>query len=957
MACGKELIKSIKFLDSITKWSIQAIGITENTGACIATPKEVSAFKEFFIQVDLPYKVSRKEHFNVKVNVFNYNDADMNARVYLKGIGGLCYGSSPDQHSPPQLVTVPANGAKTLTFPMIPLEAGRYPIIVSAFVTIADKATSDIVEKQLLVVNEGIQEKMNFTVCLDPNNQMENCNQGKEVKHTERQNFGSPFVKMEVELPLPVTALPGTAAANAYIKSNLMGETVNCVLEGVDKMFTEPSGCGEQNMIRTAPIVYGMHFLKQTGTMETKHEDSGTTQMRNGITRQISMYHKDDGSFAAWKNYPTSLWLTAFVAKVFCQADQVVQGIVERDVINQTLSYIAKNNMEGSGEYRDSNPVIHREMQGVLAEGNRTVDPSLTAFVLTSLLECTDRTQEVELSVRRAMSDLERVPNNIIENNPYLLAITTYALAFSGSSKKEEFNNKLYAIKRDRGGIFWSNHNGAPNAYDVETTAYALLAFLKFDDFKTCHKIVAWLTQQNSAIGVWYTTQDTVVAMQALATYSARTFNPDTNLEVKIEKVGSAWLQTTRVNSETSQNAILNLPVDKDRKFAVTVSGRGSGVMKIEMFYNRKAQEDELCFFEVSPINVKDVVPAIANNPDAEDILAGWQCDVCGFCNEPDEGKVDYEVIQNRRKRQAKQLVHDQKCIQFTVRSKSPRNDAGMSIVRVNLETGVKVVESDLREMQENGVLPRYEMPSDGHGFVIIYLNSITRNATNLIFRLEDHFSGNASSRQPASIKVYDYYKPERSCMKQYGIGRNHGQEIKYKCDDRSDQCQCMQSQCVKQVNQELFEMALKVSQASLAQRKNLTKPVDALMDYACNFEKANYVAKVEVVSRRYDSTRDTQYAKANIKEAPLKGGQNMTVGDEIEFEWPTDCAQPDLKEKKIYYVIGKDGTAFNDAGGTSLKYELSGTALVIDPAYKPVLQIVMNNFVEELKTYSGCKH
>ncbi|XP_052235638.1 complement C3-like [Dreissena polymorpha] len=639
-------------------------------------------------------------------------------------------------------------------------------------------------------------------------------------------------------------------------------------------MFHEPIGCGEQNMIRTAPIVYGMYFLKQTGTMEAKHEDSGTTKMRNGITRQISMYHKEDGSFTVWKSNPSSLWLTAFVAKVFCQAEHVVQGIAGRDVIQKTLSYIAQNNKEGSGDYRDDHPVYHREMQGVLAQGDRKLDPSLTAFVLTSLQECTDRTQEVEISVRRAMSALERVPNNIIQNNPYLLAISTYALALSNSSKKEEFKDKLYAIRRDiGGGMFWSNHNGAPNAYDVETTAYALLAFLKFDDFKTCHKIVAWLTQQNSAIGVWHTTQDTVVAMQALATYSARTYNPDTNLKVKIEKASAAWKKETIVNSETSQILIPALPVDKnDRKFDVTVSGRGSGVLKIEMFYNRKARDDELCPFDISPISVKDVVPAIANNPDAQVILAGRQCDVCGYCNDPVDPDYDDDVIMDRKKRQAIQGVLNQKCIQFTVRSKSASNDAGMSIVRVNLETGVRVVESDLIKMQNNKVLPRYEMPSDGQGFIILYLNSITSNPSNLTFRLEDHFSGNDSSRQPASVKVYDYYKPERSCMKQYGIGQNHGQEIKYKCDDGSDQCQCMQSQCIKQVNQELFDMALKVNQASPAQRKNLPKPVEALMDYACNFEKANYVVKVEVETVGYDSKREVKSAKAIIKEAPLQG-------------------------------------------------------------------------------------
>ena len=41
--------------------------------------------------------------------------------------------------------------------------------------------------------------------------------------------------------------------------------------------------------------------------------------------------------------------------------------------------------------------------------------------------------------------------------------------------------------------------------------------------------------------------------MQALATYSARTYNPDTNLKVKIEKASAAWKKETIVNSETSQ--------------------------------------------------------------------------------------------------------------------------------------------------------------------------------------------------------------------------------------------------------------------------------------------------------------------------------------------------------------------------------------------------------------------
>jgi hypothetical protein len=39
---------------------------------CIADPLDFKAFRNFFIQLDLPYKASRLEHFNVKATIFNY---------------------------------------------------------------------------------------------------------------------------------------------------------------------------------------------------------------------------------------------------------------------------------------------------------------------------------------------------------------------------------------------------------------------------------------------------------------------------------------------------------------------------------------------------------------------------------------------------------------------------------------------------------------------------------------------------------------------------------------------------------------------------------------------------------------------------------------------------------------------------------------------------------------------
>ena len=60
------------------------LGISEHYGACIAAPKEVKAFKDYFIQVDLPYKVLQKEMFNVKVTVFNFIPQELSVRYFTE---------------------------------------------------------------------------------------------------------------------------------------------------------------------------------------------------------------------------------------------------------------------------------------------------------------------------------------------------------------------------------------------------------------------------------------------------------------------------------------------------------------------------------------------------------------------------------------------------------------------------------------------------------------------------------------------------------------------------------------------------------------------------------------------------------------------------------------------------------------------------------------------------------
>jgi len=52
-------------------------GISPGVGACVAKATEVRTFKEFFIQLELPYKASRYEKVPIRATIFNYVKATL----------------------------------------------------------------------------------------------------------------------------------------------------------------------------------------------------------------------------------------------------------------------------------------------------------------------------------------------------------------------------------------------------------------------------------------------------------------------------------------------------------------------------------------------------------------------------------------------------------------------------------------------------------------------------------------------------------------------------------------------------------------------------------------------------------------------------------------------------------------------------------------------------------------
>ena len=76
--------------DSITTWVLQAVGVSPEAGLCVAPPLNVTAFRAFFLHVDLPYTAVRLEQLEVRATVYNYMQRSLSVStgVGVRGGGG-----------------------------------------------------------------------------------------------------------------------------------------------------------------------------------------------------------------------------------------------------------------------------------------------------------------------------------------------------------------------------------------------------------------------------------------------------------------------------------------------------------------------------------------------------------------------------------------------------------------------------------------------------------------------------------------------------------------------------------------------------------------------------------------------------------------------------------------------------------------------------------------------------
>ncbi|NWU66868.1 CO4 protein, partial [Pterocles burchelli] len=847
--------------DSITTWEVQAISISPQTGFCIADPHTFEVFKDFFVSLRLPYSVKRHEQLEIKAVVYNYLPRDLQVvTVTMEAVKGLCTAEAMDKAVQSTLVSN-GNSATPVYFSVVPLTVGEIPITISAFDTVS--GYSDYIRKNLNVVAEGVLQREEKTICI---------NSGLK-SHT-------------LDLNRPSDMIPGSDShVFVSLKGNIMDESVeNCLsLTGVEKLIQVPTGCAEQTMVTMAPAVYAIEYLDATEqwvNFNPEQKEEAITMIEKGYTRLLE-FQKVDGSYGAFKTTPSSVWLTAFIVKVLTRCREYIS--IQDSHIRSSISYLI-NQQQEDDSFHDHHPVLDRTMQGGI--GSAEEDLALTAFV-TIALQQTLQVYESPDVVQVIRGAVVYMKNQLSRNtNCYSTAITAYALTLVQSDSEEArfAKEKLKGCsvfdeaKQQR---YWGNGN---DAISVESTAYALLQTLLLKDMEYARPIATWLTERRNYGGGYCSTQDTVVALEALSAYSIQTLNTaSTNLTVELGTPGRQKEYSITL-TDANEAVQKQLEFQLGRKLEVSAHGRGNGTMSILKVYWSSELMNTTCNDLILMVemegNMKYSEAAYYDeNYDYED-LTGAENSAFEPLTE-----IEWFDIHSRRKRD---VISPSKAesLQYKVCVRSAgSNTPKMSLVDLSLLSGLEPDTKDLEQLvtSSDQYIQHYEYKQ---GKVLLYFGELTRGPDPDCISFGAKQINPMGLVQPASAILYDFYNPDRKCSVFYSAPK-HSAMLSKVC--HASVCQCAEGPCPRQKS--TFS-------------KSITQHTRS--SFVCYHPIADYVYEVKILNSTQKSVFDYYEAKIHrILKATTD--ESIQVGAHRQFLKRSTC-KLNMVTGKRYLLMGKDG-------------------------------------------------
>jgi hypothetical protein len=416
-----------------------------------------------------------------------------------------------------------------------------------------------------------------------------------------------------LKLPGPSELVNGSSRAWTTVTGDIMAPA----LSNLEKLLQQPTGCGEQNMMGMVPNIYLLKYLHGKGVNLPDIEKTAKKYMKIGYDRE-QKYRFRDGSYSVWgpKTDDTgSMWLTSFVVKAFVQASQYID--VNKRNVMQSIYWILRQQGE-DGCFQNKGYALHQELKGD--------STSLSASVLVTLIEAKNvmdewefdgpvpprHSEDFESIIEKAYQCVMKNVSNDNDNlNIYLKSMVTYASTLYENKINVNSSNQEGPKKTPEtllesiistsnatmpGKLFWTT--GEENkARDVEITAYNILSLTLQNKLSEALQAIRWLATNRNSYGGFVSTQDTMVALQAISEYSLKIGSEENDLEIninigtdettyKVDEDNKLLLQKEKIEELSSQQS----------EVMVKASGNGCFMVQTILKYNVQDSPNKQAF-------------------------------------------------------------------------------------------------------------------------------------------------------------------------------------------------------------------------------------------------------------------------------------------------------------------------------------------------------------------------
>ncbi|XP_039359981.1 alpha-2-macroglobulin-like protein 1 [Mauremys reevesii] len=664
--------------DTITEWKA-GMFCTAEVGFGLATATFM-AFKPFFVELALPYSVIRGEAFALKATVFNY----LRQCIKLP----LCRRRKTFQWE----VTASSLGEVNFTVSAEALHTEE--LCGTELAVVPAQGRVDTVIKPLLVQPGGILEEKAHSSLL--------CQEASE----------------EISLQLPANVLAGSERAHVTV----LGDIVGTALQNIDRLLAMPYGDGEQNMDRLlaipysdgeqnmlwfVPNIYIHQYLEKSRQLSPEIRDKAQGFLQSGYQREL-LYKHNDGSYSVSRKSKArgNTWLTAFVLKSFGQARPYIS--IDEKHLEDALRWLQRHQRK-TGCFRSVGKLLNNALQGGVVD-----ELSVSAYITVVLLELgqplTDPT------VTRALQCLRESSTSDL----YTQALLAYAFGLAGSTELRDAllqrlaQHSVSAAALLGGQLHWQRKSlyspYGTQAPSVEMTAYVLLAYLSLPnvsaaDMTTATQIVRWLSKQQNPWGGFESTQDTVVALQALAKYAALTYSASGAVSVTVSSQAGARQQfhVDNANRLVLQRAALQ---EIPGQYTVRASGEGCVFVQLILRYN---------------------VP-------------------------PPKSAATFDLRVETEPKECTESATSRFSLVLHTQYSGERPATNMAIIEAKLPSGYTPVRSSLRKLEKQPLVKRLEVQKDQ---VTLYMDQLTKEAESFTFSLEQDFP--VKNLRAAPVRLYDY--------------------------------------------------------------------------------------------------------------------------------------------------------------------------------------------------------